>query len=213
MSPMVGLRPDGWTKTIALNLDSVFHASQIAAQPCSSAAAARSSRCRRWPGSTEPRASPTIPPPREAFAVHPGRGAGARAGGGAPQHNRPGLGRDLAQRDAARRRRLPRVFAESMVPMRRFAEPKRSSAPPSSSPRTRVLRNGSTITVEGARRPSARVKGKRQGGGEVGGGQGQSQRQGGGDEGGASCRAGLTFIRTCVTYSVPDVRMNAPTGH
>ena len=32
MSPVVGLRPDGWTKAIALNLDSVFHATQLAAQ-------------------------------------------------------------------------------------------------------------------------------------------------------------------------------------
>src|SRR5918992_3616554 len=32
MSPVVGLRPDGWTKTMRLNLDSVFHATQIAAQ-------------------------------------------------------------------------------------------------------------------------------------------------------------------------------------
>ena len=32
MSPLVGLRPDGWDKAIALNLDSVFHATQIAAQ-------------------------------------------------------------------------------------------------------------------------------------------------------------------------------------
>lgn len=32
MSPIVGLRPDGWDKTMALNLDSVFHATQLAAQ-------------------------------------------------------------------------------------------------------------------------------------------------------------------------------------
>jgi NAD(P)-dependent dehydrogenase (short-subunit alcohol dehydrogenase family) len=32
MSPLVGLRPEGWTKTIALNLDSVFHATQLAAR-------------------------------------------------------------------------------------------------------------------------------------------------------------------------------------
>jgi NAD(P)-dependent dehydrogenase (short-subunit alcohol dehydrogenase family) len=32
MSPLVSLRPDGWDKAIALNLDSVFHASQLAAQ-------------------------------------------------------------------------------------------------------------------------------------------------------------------------------------
>lgn len=32
MSPLVGLRPDGWAKTIALNLDSVFHATQLAAR-------------------------------------------------------------------------------------------------------------------------------------------------------------------------------------
>lgn len=32
MSPLVGLRPDGWDKVIALNLDSVFHATQIGAQ-------------------------------------------------------------------------------------------------------------------------------------------------------------------------------------
>jgi NAD(P)-dependent dehydrogenase (short-subunit alcohol dehydrogenase family) len=32
MSPLVGLRPEGWAKTIALNLDSVFHATQVAAQ-------------------------------------------------------------------------------------------------------------------------------------------------------------------------------------
>jgi NAD(P)-dependent dehydrogenase (short-subunit alcohol dehydrogenase family) len=32
MSPVVALRPDGWTKTMRLNLDSVFHATQIAAQ-------------------------------------------------------------------------------------------------------------------------------------------------------------------------------------
>jgi NAD(P)-dependent dehydrogenase (short-subunit alcohol dehydrogenase family) len=32
MSPVVGLRPEGWTKTLRLNLDSVFHATQIAAQ-------------------------------------------------------------------------------------------------------------------------------------------------------------------------------------
>ena len=32
MSPIVGLRPDGWDKAIALNLDSVFHATQLAAQ-------------------------------------------------------------------------------------------------------------------------------------------------------------------------------------
>jgi 2-deoxy-D-gluconate 3-dehydrogenase len=32
MSPVVSLRPDGWDKAIALNLDSVFHATQLAAQ-------------------------------------------------------------------------------------------------------------------------------------------------------------------------------------
>lgn len=32
MSPVLGLRPEGWTKTLRLNLDSVFHATQIAAQ-------------------------------------------------------------------------------------------------------------------------------------------------------------------------------------
>jgi NAD(P)-dependent dehydrogenase (short-subunit alcohol dehydrogenase family) len=32
MSPIVGLRPEGWDKAIALNLDSVFHATQLAAQ-------------------------------------------------------------------------------------------------------------------------------------------------------------------------------------
>ncbi len=32
MSPLVGLRPDGWDKVLKLNLDSVFHATQIAAQ-------------------------------------------------------------------------------------------------------------------------------------------------------------------------------------
>lgn len=32
MSPIVGLRPEGWNKAIALNLDSVFHATQLAAQ-------------------------------------------------------------------------------------------------------------------------------------------------------------------------------------
>ncbi|HYN35748.1 MAG TPA: SDR family NAD(P)-dependent oxidoreductase [Actinomycetota bacterium] len=32
MAPLVALRPDGWDKAIALNLDSVFHATQLAAQ-------------------------------------------------------------------------------------------------------------------------------------------------------------------------------------
>lgn len=32
MSPVVGLRPEGWDKLRTLNLDSVFHATQIAAQ-------------------------------------------------------------------------------------------------------------------------------------------------------------------------------------
>lgn len=32
MSPIVGLRPEGWDKAIKLNLDSVFHATQLAAQ-------------------------------------------------------------------------------------------------------------------------------------------------------------------------------------
>ncbi|MEA2487002.1 MAG: hypothetical protein QOF16_656 [Actinomycetota bacterium] len=32
MSPLVGLRPDGWDKVMSLNLDSVFHATQLAAQ-------------------------------------------------------------------------------------------------------------------------------------------------------------------------------------
>jgi 2-deoxy-D-gluconate 3-dehydrogenase len=32
MSPLVGLRADGWDKVMALNLDSVFHATQIGAQ-------------------------------------------------------------------------------------------------------------------------------------------------------------------------------------
>ncbi|MDQ3878411.1 MAG: SDR family oxidoreductase, partial [Actinomycetota bacterium] len=32
MSSLTGLRPDGWSKVIALNLDSVFHATQLAAQ-------------------------------------------------------------------------------------------------------------------------------------------------------------------------------------
>jgi 2-deoxy-D-gluconate 3-dehydrogenase len=32
MSPIVGLRPEGWDKLRTLNLDSVFHATQIAAQ-------------------------------------------------------------------------------------------------------------------------------------------------------------------------------------
>ena len=32
MSPILGLRPEGWDKALALNLDSVFHATQLAAQ-------------------------------------------------------------------------------------------------------------------------------------------------------------------------------------
>jgi 2-deoxy-D-gluconate 3-dehydrogenase len=32
MSPLVALRPEGWDKVLALNLDSVFHATQIGAQ-------------------------------------------------------------------------------------------------------------------------------------------------------------------------------------
>ncbi len=32
MSPIVGLRPEGWDKVMALNLDSVFHATQMGAQ-------------------------------------------------------------------------------------------------------------------------------------------------------------------------------------
>lgn len=32
MAPLLSLRPDGWDKAMALNLDSVFHATQIAAQ-------------------------------------------------------------------------------------------------------------------------------------------------------------------------------------
>lgn len=32
MAPLLGLRPDGWEKGLALNLDSVFHATQLAAQ-------------------------------------------------------------------------------------------------------------------------------------------------------------------------------------
>ena len=32
MAPIVGLRPDGWDKAMALNLDAVFHATQLAAQ-------------------------------------------------------------------------------------------------------------------------------------------------------------------------------------
>jgi NAD(P)-dependent dehydrogenase (short-subunit alcohol dehydrogenase family) len=32
MSPLVSLRPEGWTKILSLNLDSVFHATQIGAQ-------------------------------------------------------------------------------------------------------------------------------------------------------------------------------------
>lgn len=32
MSPIVGLRPEGWDKILRLNLDSVFHATQIGAQ-------------------------------------------------------------------------------------------------------------------------------------------------------------------------------------
>lgn len=32
MSPIVGLRPEGWTKILSLNLDSVFHGTQIGAQ-------------------------------------------------------------------------------------------------------------------------------------------------------------------------------------
>jgi 2-deoxy-D-gluconate 3-dehydrogenase len=32
MAPLVGLRPEGWDKVIALNLNSVFHATQIGAQ-------------------------------------------------------------------------------------------------------------------------------------------------------------------------------------
>jgi NAD(P)-dependent dehydrogenase (short-subunit alcohol dehydrogenase family) len=32
MSPLIGLRPEGWDKGLALNLDSVFHATQLAAQ-------------------------------------------------------------------------------------------------------------------------------------------------------------------------------------
>jgi NAD(P)-dependent dehydrogenase (short-subunit alcohol dehydrogenase family) len=31
-SPILGLRPDGWTKVMRLNLDSVFHATQLGAQ-------------------------------------------------------------------------------------------------------------------------------------------------------------------------------------
>jgi NAD(P)-dependent dehydrogenase (short-subunit alcohol dehydrogenase family) len=32
MSPLTNLRPEGWTKALTLNLDSVFHATQLAAQ-------------------------------------------------------------------------------------------------------------------------------------------------------------------------------------
>jgi 2-deoxy-D-gluconate 3-dehydrogenase len=123
MSPLVGLRPEGWSKTIALNLDSVFHASQIAAQRM----------LERGGGS--------IIQVSSVAGIHGAEGLSyySAAKGGVRLFTQAAA-RELAQSGIRLNTIAPgwvatalnemlraddgsREFAESMVPMRRFAEP------------------------------------------------------------------------------------------
>lgn len=123
MSPLVGLRPEGWSKTIALNLDSVFHASQIAAQrmlergggsiiQVSSVAGIRGAEGLSYYSAAKGGVRLFTQAAARELAQ-----SGVRLNTIAPGWVATSLNEMLRADDGSRE------FAESMVPMRRFAEP------------------------------------------------------------------------------------------
>jgi 2-deoxy-D-gluconate 3-dehydrogenase len=123
MSPLVSLRPEGWTKTIALNLDSVFHASQIAAQrmlesgggsiiQVSSVAGIQGAEGLSYYSAAKGGVRLFTQAAARELAQ-----SGVRLNTIAPGWVATSLNEMLRADDGSRE------FAESMVPMRRFAEP------------------------------------------------------------------------------------------
>ena len=123
MSPLVGLRPDGWDKVIALNLDSVFHATQIGAQAMiasgggsiiqmASVAAIKGSQGLSFYSA----AKGGVKLMSQAVAIELAP-AGIRVNCIAPGWVATDLNAPLLEDEGARK------FAESMTPMGRIAEP------------------------------------------------------------------------------------------
>ena len=150
MSPLVGLRPEGWTKTIALNLDSVFHASQIAAQrmlergggsiiQVSSVAGIQGAQGLSYYSAAKGGVRLFTQAAARELAQ-----AGVRLNTIAPGWVATSLNEMLRADDGSRE------FAESMVPMRRFAEPDEivGAAIYLASDASSYV-TGSTITVDG----------------------------------------------------------------
>jgi NAD(P)-dependent dehydrogenase (short-subunit alcohol dehydrogenase family) len=63
-APLVGVRPDGWDKVMRLNLDAVFHATQLAARHMAELGGGSTSRWFPWPEWPEPRACRSTRPPK-----------------------------------------------------------------------------------------------------------------------------------------------------
>ena len=123
MSPLVGLRPDGWDKVMALNLDSVFHATQIAAQAMvgsgggsiiqiASVAAVKGAQGLSFYSA----AKGGVKLMSQAVAIELAP-AGIRVNCIAPGWVATDLNAPLLEDEGSRK------FAESMIPMGRIAEP------------------------------------------------------------------------------------------
>lgn len=123
MSPIVSLRPDGWDKVIALNLDSVFHATQIGAQAMLASGGGSIIQIASVAGikgaqglSYYSAAKAGVKLMSQAVAIELAP-AGIRVNCIAPGWVATDLNAPLREDEAARK------FAESMIPMGRMAEP------------------------------------------------------------------------------------------
>ncbi|MGH2806650.1 MAG: SDR family NAD(P)-dependent oxidoreductase [Actinomycetota bacterium] len=123
MSPLVGLRPEGWDKVLALNLDSVFHATQLGAQSMLGSGGGSIIQIASVAGidgaqglSFYSAAKGGVRLMSQAVAKELAE-ANVRVNSIAPGWVATDLNQTMREDDGAR------TFAESMVPMKRFAEP------------------------------------------------------------------------------------------
>lgn len=123
MSSLTGIRPDGWDKVLALNLDSVFHATQLAAQKMADAGGgsiiqiASVAGIEGAPGLSFYSAAKGGVRLMSQAAAKELAGSNVRVNSIAPGWVATDLNAAMRADDSLRE------FAESMVPMRRFAEP------------------------------------------------------------------------------------------
>jgi 2-deoxy-D-gluconate 3-dehydrogenase len=123
MSPIVGLRPDGWDKVMTLNLDSVFHATQLGAQAMLNSGGGSIIQMASVAGidgaqglSYYSAAKGGVRLMSQAVAKELAE-ANVRVNSIAPGWVATDLNQQMRDDEGARK------FAESMVPMKRFAEP------------------------------------------------------------------------------------------